>query len=64
MLTFKLVDAEHVKRWKAILVGNLLSRFTDGITEDQFFALYKNAPKALVVTAINELVADGKAVLI
>ncbi len=56
----KLVEAEHITLWKTIILGNLLTKYRQGMTEDDFMKDYPSADLTVVKKAVLELKAEGK----
>ena len=64
MLKIKMVEAEHIKRWRNIIIGNLHTRFINGMSEREFLEQYKNAPPDIVRQAMQGLVDEARAEII
>ena len=60
MPTIKMVEKEHVVLWKQIILGNLLTKYREGMTEDNFIKDYPTANITVVKKAVLELQAEGK----
>ena len=60
MPTILLVETEHITLWKTIILGNLLTRYRQGMTEDDFMKDYPSANLVVVKKAVLELKTEGK----
>ncbi len=55
-----LVETQHIVLWKDIILGNLLTKYRAGMTEDDFMKDYPSANLTVVKKAVLELVTEGK----
>lgn len=64
MAKVKTTRTERVKRWKEVILANLLSQYKDGMTEDDISKLYTTAELQDIKDAIKELITEGRAELV
>ncbi len=55
-----LVETQHIVLWKDIILGNLLTKYRAGMTENDFMQDYPSANLNIIKKAVQELVAEGK----